>query len=180
MGNPGNPDYICYLKNDNDNIMKRKLEEAKILLTDILVKDFALLHNLYDFNMICMVPRSKKESYYSSEQQLIRKTVSEVAQKLSISDGTMCIVREKNTRTTHKKDDADGSQPYVGITKDTCRISEDVKGKDILLVDDIYTETINIDEDAIQALLDKGAKSVMFYAVGKTINKKANNSEYFD
>lgn len=42
------------------------------------------------------------------------------------------------------------------------------KDKDILLIDDIYTKTINIDEDAIQALIESGAKSVTFYAVGRT------------
>jgi predicted amidophosphoribosyltransferase len=44
-------------------------------------------------------------------------------------------------------------------------------GKDILLIDDIYTKTVNIDEDAIQALLSKGAKSVSFYAIGFTVSK---------
>lgn len=59
--------------------------------------------------------------------------------------------------------------PYPGITKETCIISNDVKGKEILLIDDLYTETINIDEDAIQALIDFGANSVVFYALGKTV-----------
>ena len=45
-------------------------------------------------------------------------------------------------------------------------------GKDILLIDDIYTKTVNIDEDAIQALLDNGARSVFFYAIGKTVSKQ--------
>jgi predicted amidophosphoribosyltransferase len=42
-------------------------------------------------------------------------------------------------------------------------------GKDILLIDDVYTCSINIDEDAIQALYDNGANSVIFYAIGKTV-----------
>jgi predicted amidophosphoribosyltransferase len=61
--------------------------------------------------------------------------------------------------------------PYPGITKDTCTISDQVKGKNILLIDDLYTKTVNIDEDAIQALLDKEAKSVTFYSVGKTVSR---------
>ena len=44
-----------------------------------------------------------------------------------------------------------------------------VIGKDILLIDDIYTKTVNIDEDAIQSLISKGANSVSFYAIGKTV-----------
>ena len=39
--------------------------------------------------------------------------------------------------------------PYIGITKDTCTISEKVKGKHILLIDDIYTKnpTLNFESD---------------------------------
>ncbi len=58
--------------------------------------------------------------------------------------------------------------PYPGITRKTCTISPEVTEKDILLIDDIYTSNVYIDEDAIQALLDNGANSVKFYAVGKT------------
>ena len=32
-----------------------------------------------------------------------------------------------------------------------------------------YTQTVNIIEDAIQALFDKGARSVIFYAIGYTV-----------
>ena len=64
-----------------------------------------------------------------------------------------------------------GELPYIGITKETCSISDDVIGQDILLVDDLYTKTVNIDEDCIQALLDKGARSVTFYSIGKTLSR---------
>jgi hypothetical protein len=37
-----------------------------------------------------------------------------------------------------------------------------------LLIDDLYTKSVNIDEDWIQALYEKGAKNVIFYSVGKT------------
>ena len=56
--------------------------------------------------------------------------------------------------------------PYPKITVNTCEISNNVKDKDILLIDDLYTNSVNIDEDAIQALYDKGAKSVVFYSIG--------------
>ncbi len=49
----------------------------------------------------------------------------------------------------------------------TCEISPNVKEKDILLIDDIYTPGVNIDEDAVNALLKMGARTVTFYSVGK-------------
>ena len=51
-------------------------------------------------------------------------------------------------------------------------ISDLVRGKDIVLIDDLYTKTVNIDEDAIQALHDNGARSVIFYSVGKTLSRQ--------
>ena len=92
----------------------------------------------------------------------------------NFDNGTKYIIRHTNTRTTHldrNGEGGDGNLPYPGITKDTCTISDNVKSKDILLIDDLYTKTVNIDEDAIQALLDKGANSVTFYSIGKTVSR---------
>ena len=92
-------------------------------------------------------------------------------------DGTDYIIRYADTRTTHlshgcqiRPPYTDGKLPYPGIAKDTCTISDEVIGKNILLIDDLYTRTVNIDEDAIQALFDKGARSVFFYSIGKTVH----------
>ena len=37
-----------------------------------------------------------------------------------------------------------------------------------MLIDDIYTLGVNVVEDCIQALYDRGARQVIFYAVGRT------------
>ena len=63
----------------------------------------------------------------------------------------------------------DGPEPYPGISSDTCSFSNNINGKDILLIDDIYTRTVNIDEDVIQSLINLGANTVSFYAIGKTV-----------
>ena len=89
-------------------------------------------------------------------------------------DSTDHVVRHTDTRTTHMDKSGyggEGNLPYPGITKDTCTISDKVRGKDILLIDDLYTASVNIDEDAIQALFDNGARSVTFYSLGKTIRR---------
>lgn len=90
----------------------------------------------------------------------------------SLEDGTDYITRIKNTKTTHLRNiigsyENTGYNPYPGISKDTCSFSPYIKDKNILLIDDLYTYSINIDEDMIQALLDNGAKSVIFYSIGK-------------
>lgn len=121
---------------------------------------------------ICVIPRAKALTTYSPNQLVFKQAVSLFIKKSdNFIDGTNYIIRHKDTRTTHLDRSGyggDGDLPYPGITKKTCTICSDVKGKDILLIDDLYTESVNIDEDAIQALLDSGANSVTFYSVGKT------------
>lgn len=170
--NIGNPDYLNDLKNtfnnySNENL--RKLNNAIQELNDVLKND---LFNFRRDLTICVIPRSKAEHTYSYNQLLFKKVIQDIINELNFQDGSNFIIRHTDTKTTHLSRSqyaGDGSMPYPGITKDTCNILNNVKGKDILLIDDIYTNGVNIDEDAIQALYDKGAKSVIFYAVGKTV-----------
>lgn len=173
--NPGNPDYVNELKNTYNSNAPTVLRNAVQNLTAVLLEDLPLISNhIQSPNItVCIVPRAKAERIYRVNQLLFKSTIHSVANQLdAFVDGTNYIVRHKNTRTTHLRDhDTDGSMPYIGITNDTCHISSDVRGKNILLIDDIYTKGINIDEDAIQALLDNGANSVTFYAIGRTLKK---------
>lgn len=104
---------------------------------------------------------------------MLKSTIQDVVNKLcGFSNGIDYIIRHTDTRTTHRDRagyGGTGKLPYVGITRKTCTISNNVKDKDILLIDDLYTESVNIDEDAIQALIDKGARSVFFYAIGRAV-----------
>lgn len=167
---------IWSIKNDSgckighQQYLSTAYKRLKIILQKDLpnIKEKVGVENL----VVCIVPRAKEGFVYREDQLLFRKAVSDVVDKLksdlSLTNGTKYLVRHTSTKTTHLKQNNEGSSPYVGITKDTCYISDNVIGKDILLVDDVYTKTANIDEDAIQALLDKGANSVHFYAIGKT------------
>ena len=184
-GEIGNPDYLNDLKNtygkpeSNDAEWYHKQEQQKLdnatnKLKTVLKKDLPkILKKLKkDSLSVCIVPRSKSESTYKDNQLLFKSTVQSVAKELDkFKNKTDYIVRTKNTKTTHLDDSTpnytnDGKMPYAGITKKTCTLDKNIKDKDILLIDDIYTAGVNIDEDAIQALMDQGAKSVTFYAVG--------------
>jgi hypothetical protein len=166
---------ICTLENDVTPYPSDILKNASQRLENILLEDLPqIIRQIGKSNLtVCVIPRAKTK--YNYDQLLFRKTVSDVVNRLNgIYNGTNYIVRHTDTQTTHKIKSGfggSGRSPYPGITKETCTISDEVTGKDILLIDDLYTKTINIDEDAIQALVDKGAKSVVFYAVGKTVSK---------
>lgn len=165
---------IVTLKNDITPYTSYILQNASRRLANILLADLPLIaQKISKGNLtICVVPRAK--SSYNPSQLLFKKTVSEVADHLDgFNNGANYILRHTDTKTTHlskgTSGGGNGDFPYPGITKDTCAISSEVKGKDILLIDDLYTKSINIDEDAIQALLDNKANSVTFYSVAKTV-----------
>lgn len=165
---------ICTLKNDVTPFPEDVLVDRINKLIKILDKDFYELCQKYPDRRftVCVVPRAKKEEKYKKEQLLFRQTVKYVVHHIEgMEDGTNYIIRHTDPKTTHWKTENNGREPYPGITKDTCILSDKKKGKDILFIDDVYTYSINIDEDAIQCMYDFGANSVIFYSVGKTINR---------
>lgn len=168
---------ITTLKNQFNNTSKGVLIQAGKNMIAILNKDLPQILWLTELDelVVCAIPRSKVENTYTSTQLLFKIAIKVSVEKLDkFIDGTDYIVRHTDTRTTHMDKSGrggEGSLPYPGITKDTCTISDKVRGKDILLIDDLYTASVNIDEDAIQALFDNGARSVTFYSLGKTIKR---------
>ena len=175
---PANPDYINTLKNTFNSSPTSTLNGAVQELRAILLVDLPQILQTLQLNSltVCVIPRAKTN--YQPNQLLFKTTIRNVVKQLNgFYDGTDYIIRHTNTRTTHlpvkmSSYNNDGSTPYPGITRATCNISNNVRGKNILLIDDIYTRTVNIDEDAIQAILDNGARSVVFYSIGKTVQNR--------
>lgn len=174
---PDNPTFLYTLKNDpHHNPSDWWLITAANQLGNILLVDFAqILERLDNPRLtVCVVPRAKAETEYRAEQLYFKEVTKRVVAMMpKLSDGTDLIKRHTNTFTTHLRKPVagyinDGDKPYPGIALDTCHFSPEIEGRDILLVDDIYTKTVNIDEDMIQALYQHGARSVTFYAVGNT------------
>ena len=188
---PGNPDYLNVLKNTFNDISYNTLQDAKNLVVNNLIEALPkiIAENKLDNCIVVCIPRAKNKNSYTANQLLFCEAVSTACQLLenNVIDGTDVIIRNIDTKTTHlsrttnrrgymENSDKvielignDGEEPYPGITKDTCYINKySIINKDIILIDDIYTKTINIDEDAIQALYDNGAKSIIFYSIAYT------------
>lgn len=177
---PNNPNFLYKLKNDpHHNWTEYRMQEAQQQLLAVLLNDLPNILAQTNRNSltVCVVPRAKADSTYRPNQLLFKATVRTAVNRLGngLVDGTNFITRHTNTKTTHLRRPMegfvnDGSDPYPGISIDTCSFSANINGRDILLIDDIYTRTVNIDEDMIQALLNNGANTVTFYAIGNTIH----------
>lgn len=161
--------FLNYLKNDRLEYGGADIAACKQILTDVLAADFAALAQAVGPFTVCGVPRSKRATSYRPLQCGLKESIrAAVARTPNVADGLDYIVRHTDTRTTHRGAyGGSGALPYPGITRDTCRISPAVAGKDIVLVDDIFTPGVGIDDDAVQALYDAGANDVVLYAVGK-------------
>lgn len=178
--NQDNPDFLNTLKNTYNNETLSQLNGARQDVENILLADIPKIIKSNNFqNCVCVcVPRAKALASYTDNQLFFRDAVRNASKSISdLVDGTEVIIRHTNTCTTHLKkarDDGrinnnDGDMPYPGITKKTCHIdSEKIVSQKIILIDDIYTKGVNIDEDCIQALIDNGALKVIFYAIGRT------------
>ncbi|MDY4253625.1 MULTISPECIES: hypothetical protein [unclassified Clostridium] len=174
-----NPNFINVLKNTFNSENITNLINARDMVIRILMQDIPCIiqeNNLYKCVCIC-VPRAKVLNSYYDKQLYFKNAVSIAANKINgVIDGTNYIIRIKNTYTTHlskaSRDgiiENDGKEPYKGITIDTCSIEKSrIEAMDIILIDDIYTKNVNIDEDCIQALFDNGARNVIYYSIGYT------------
>jgi hypothetical protein len=178
------PMYILTLKNDlNRNWWLTKLQSAQRELLQVLLNELPKVLKETKLNRltVCVVPRAKTDNTYRQDQLLFKATIWDAVDRLgnNFVDGINFIERHKNTKTTHIRRlvsgfNNDGSEPYSGISQETCNFSDRINGLDILLIDDIYTKNVNIDEDMIQALLNCGANSVTFYSIGKTIEQETD------
>lgn len=180
MHDPRNADirFVNTLKNDFMD-MTAMVPAAEAALTRTLAADFGQIVQAHGPMTVVGIPRSKREDSYPACKMGLKRGIR-AATRLNpaLSDGLDYIVRHTDTCTTHWArygKGGSGPMPYWGITRDTCWLSPEITGKDILLVDDIYTPTCGIDEDAIQALFDAGARNVVFYAVGFTVRRMGNS-----
>ena len=159
------------------DIKSRATDDVKNRVANIVREDLKkiLTLNFYKERTVCIlvVPRSKPDSFWRDEELQFRNAVMIAIKDLqNVVDGTNAIKRIVETKTTHLAhldiSTNNGPTPYPGITQNTCELSMDVNQRDIILVDDIYTENKGVDEDCIQFLLNKKAKSVSLYTLGMT------------
>lgn len=164
------------------------INNVKSRASDIIQNDLDLIiTNLEKYKKnrptIMAMARSKPDTFWKDYELQFRPTISIALEKSSVKlensdeiwmmDGVQFLKRVKETQTTHRARSQNivnnGPAPYRGITQDTCILNGDINGKYIILIDDIYTPGVYVDEDCIQFLYDKGARDVILYVLGVTI-----------
>ena len=68
--------------------------------------------------------------------QLIFDKIKNAGSRLSAKEQSNNVSKQATEEHSNN-----GSEPYRGISLATCRFSENIRGKNILLIDDIYTKT---------------------------------------
>ena len=167
--------YINYLKNDcrDFDVVITQCEDKA---ASVLSADLSELVRIYGPLTVCGIPRSKREDVYHSSMMGFKRALHKaVAMNQNLHNGIDYIVRHTNTLCTHRSYfgyGGDGESPRRGLMRDTCHISAAVAEKNIILVDDIYTPSVGIDEDGVQALFEAGARNVIMYTFGYTVNRR--------
>ena len=171
-----NDSLLCVnmVKNDTYDCPAEYLPAWENMITNIVLGDFIEIAEYDPGITVCGVPRSKRDAHYSHVQRGLKRAFRAAVGMMNgrLVDGLDYIMRHTDTCTTHRMTrygnyGGSGESPRPGLINDTCTISPLVRGREIVLVDDIYTPGVGIDEDCIQALYDHGAKEVLFYAIGK-------------
>ena len=197
MSQGGELHFLHTLKNNQADCAESKLDECKNEARAHIANFLVAYDKIYgneDNIIVCRVPRSK--TFFAESQLYFQKAVREAISlanggiNRNFIDGVDYITRIKDVATTHLANSiwaqrkfphlVVGDKPYPGITKDSCDISDRIANQTILLIDDIYTLYANVVEDCIQALYDKGAKRVIFYALGRTEKSRNTPAIYKD
>ena len=167
---------ILTIKNSFGDAAHNEIEAAKTEISKVIKFDLDKIIKRHQFEkpIAIVVPRSKPDNYWNNTQLQFRPAVAAgILQSNLIIDGTQYLTRCAATQTTHiahlNNTQNTGEPPYPGITKDTCRLNENIVNKNVILIDDIYTVGVGVDEDCVQFLLDNGAASVILYTLGITI-----------
>jgi len=179
--------FITNLKNDIPPYHAPEvIHRSEIELYNVLREDFSRIiardRQCGDDGrfVVCGVPRSKREASYPYSQMGLKRTIRRAVTGFeNLLDGLDYIVRHTDTKCTHRARSGHGGageMPRLGLIKDTCHLSGSIYGQKILLVDDIYTAGVGIDEDAIGALYGAGAREVVFYSVGFTKKRLGTNN----
>lgn len=177
-GVPNNPDFLIDFQNNEGLLTKAGVLAAAEALWSILEVGLPLIHAQLEHRplMVCVMPRARREFHYDRRQRYFKGVIQRYLQQHpEFKDGSNAILRHSDTLPIPiELGDMAESVEVVkaqalrpGLALASCAIDSIVESKTILLIDDIYAHGINVAEDTIEALLQRGATKVYYYAIAK-------------
>ena len=124
----------------------------------IFIYNFLNKYNLLDYNIIACVP-SHRECNYNDNP--IAMMIKDITMRSSYIDGSQLLIRYK----TIPEQKTQGKR-FEEVHLNSIKVSNDVKGKKIILIDDITTSGCSL-KACKKLLLDAGANKVICFAFAK-------------
>lgn len=142
---------------------KKKEDVAISLACDMIVpnlgKDFA----------IAVVPSSKVENNYNSASHQLASIILEKLPKSNITDASRCLYRHTDMPAQHQQ--SGKRDPSILLQTLEVHNPENVRGKDVLVLDDLTTSGNSINT-ASYLLKQAGAQRVVGLVIGKTVQEE--------
>ena len=140
-------------------------EISKIAVSDMLSRDVS-----FSADYVVPIPLSLKKKRYRGFNQA--KVISNVISKAYlIPHQNSILTRQKNTRSQHRLNKKERMKNIKGAFK----VSFDISGKKILLVDDICTTGATLTESA-RVLYNAGAAKVSAFTLSKMLKNQSSFS----
>lgn len=154
------------------DIIRRYKFSGQVAYKEVFIK--AMLKNLSsyplskDFDLITAVPLSRKRFYERgyNQAELLAKPIAE---DLGMESNFNCIFKKRH----NKKQSLTGNKMERRDNVHDAYIADfsKIKGKRIILIDDVYTTGSTMEECA-KELKDKGARAVLGVTLAKTVRYK--------
>ena len=146
-------EFVLGYKGKNEEVINKVLDFIKIYLGENFT--------------ITVVPSSQKDNCSTASHILAEKIIKEYGMSNNLIDGSCCLRRIKAVDSQHiSKKERNINTHLNSIVVEN---REKIKGKKVLLLDDIVTTGISI-QACIQLLKEAGADEIVAFVVGKTFN----------
>ena len=142
-----------------DNFNKEGYTEEFKFFKKVFIKNFLKKYNLLGYNIITCIPSHNKSDYNNNPVALM---IQDITSNSSYLDGSQLLLRVNQIAPQKYQ-----KERYEKTHLESIKLNGDVKGKKIILVDDITTSGSSL-KACKKILIEAGAESVICFAFCKS------------